>query len=270
MNQKVKTVLDGILEKFRTGDIPKAVALASFPIPDIPSSNWSFTNRTLMFLSGTGDARGFRQWKEASRWVKKGARALHILVPCIKKEVDEITGKESHALRFFKSAAVFRYEDTEGKALDYMQTELPELPLIERAREWGISVKAIPGNYYYRGYYVSDKKEIALATPEEKTFFHEIAHASHEKVLGKLKKGQDPLQEIVAELSAQALCHLVGKQAADTTGNSYQYIEIYAEELKLTPYSACLRVLADTEKVLGLILRGTIHDDTPEVTHEAG
>lgn len=270
MNQKVKSVLDSILEKFRTGDIPEAVALASFPIPDIPSSKWSFTNRTVMFLSGTGDARGFRQWKEADRWVKKGARAVHILVPCIQKKVDEVTGKESHVLRFFKSAPVFRFEDTDGKVLDYMQTELPELPLIERAREWGISVKAIPGNYYYRGYYIAEKKEIALATPEEKTFFHELAHVSHEKILGKLKKGQDPLQEIVAELTAQALCHLVGKQAANTVGNSYQYIEIYAEKLKLSPHSACLRVLADTEKVLGLILRGTIHDDMPEVTHEAG
>ena len=222
MNHNVKAVLDRILEKFKTGDIPEAVALASFPIPDIPSSKWSFTNRTLMFLSGTMDGRGFRQWKEAHRWVKKGARAVYILVPCIKKEVDEETGEESHALRFFKSAPVFRYEDTDGKPVEYMQTELPELPLLERAGEWGISVKAIPGNYRYRGYYQPEKREIALATPEEKTFFHELAHVSHEKVRGKLKSGQDPLQEIVAELSAQALCNLVGKQTADTTGNSYR------------------------------------------------
>ena len=87
MNNNVKAVLDKILEKFKTGDIPEAVALASFPIPDIPSSRWSFTNRTLMFLSGTGDARGFQQWKEAHRWVKKGAKAVYILVPCIKKKL---------------------------------------------------------------------------------------------------------------------------------------------------------------------------------------
>ena len=102
MNEKVKQVLNVILEKFKSGDIPEAVALASYPIPDIPSSKWSFTNRTIMFLSGTGDARGFRQWKQAERWVKKGAKAIYILVPCFLKQVDEETGEEKEVLRFFK------------------------------------------------------------------------------------------------------------------------------------------------------------------------
>ena len=176
MNSKVKSVLDEILKKFETGDIPEAVALASFPVPDIPSSKWSFTNRLLMFLSGTSDARGFRQWRQADRWVKKGTKAFHILVPCFKEEVDEETGEETQVLRFFKSASVFRYEDTDGKLLDYCQPELPELPLLDRAKEWGISVKAIPGNYRFRGYYSSNGRHIGLATPEEKTFFHELAH----------------------------------------------------------------------------------------------
>jgi hypothetical protein len=33
---------------------------------------------------------------------------------------------------------------------------------------------------------------------------------AHEKVNGNLKAGQDPLQEIVAELSAATLCRMVG------------------------------------------------------------
>ena len=146
-------------------------------------------------------------------------------------------------------------EDTEGEPLAYEQIEVPDLPLIQRANEWGISVKAVPGNYRYSGYYSSIRQEIALATPEEKTFFHELAHAGHEKIKGGLTAGQDPLQEIVAELSAQALCRLVGKQAADSTGNSYRYIERYAKKLKLSPHSACFRVLGETEKVLNLILK---------------
>ena len=120
-----------------------------------------------MFLSGTGDARGFRQWKEVNRWVKKGARAIHILVPCFKKEMDEGTGEEKDVLRFFKSMPVFRFEDTEGEKLDYELLEVPELPLLERAGEWGISVKVIPGNYRYYGYYAPGRKEIVLASPEE-------------------------------------------------------------------------------------------------------
>ncbi len=254
MNERVKNVLDVIVSKFKSGDIPEAVALASYPIPDIPSSRWSLTNRTLMFLAGTGDARGFRQWKEANRHVRKGSRAIYIIVPCFTKNVDEETGKEKEFLRYFKPSPVFMFEDTEGEPLDYEQIELPELPLVERAEAWGISVKAVPGNYRYRGYYAFSRKEIGLATPEEKVFFHELAHAGHEKIKGNLSGGQDPLQEIVAELSAQALCRLVGKQAEDTIGNSYRYIERYAKKIGLSPYSACLKVLGETEKVLNIIL----------------
>jgi antirestriction protein ArdC len=256
MNEKVRKVLNTIVDKFKSGEIPEAVAMASYPLPDIPSAKWSFMNRTIMFLCGTGDARGYRQWQEVNRFIKKGAKAIHIIVPCFKKVVDEKTGEEKESLRYFKATPVFMMEDTDGEKLDYETLELPELPLIEKAKEWGISIKAVPGSYLYRGYYSPVREEIGLATPEEKTFFHELAHASHEKVKGKLKTGQDPFQEIVAELSAQALCHLVGKRTKETLGNSYQYIERYAIKMKLSPYSACLKVLSETEKVLDLILKG--------------
>jgi len=256
MNDKVKQVLGVIIDKFESGEIPEAVALASYPIPDIPSSKWSFTNRTLMFLSGTGDARGFRQWNDVNRYVRKGSKAFHILVQCFKKVKDEDKGNETEVLRFFKSAPVFRLEDTDGEPLDYQLLEVPDLPLLERAEEWGISVKAIPRNYMFYGSYSKARKEISLATAEEKVFFHELAHAGHEKVKGGLESGQDPLQEIVAELSAQALCRLVGKQANDTIGNSYKYIERYAEELKISPYLACMKVMSETEKVLQIIMKG--------------
>ena len=112
------------------------------------------------------------------------------------------------------------------------------------------------GNYRYYGYYSSTRKEIALASPEEKVFFHEPAHAGHERLKGDIKGGQDPFQEIVAELSAQALCRLTGHEADGSFGHSYRYIEGYAQKLKITPHAACLRVLCETEKVLKLILNG--------------
>ena len=262
MNDKVKKVLATILEKFESGDIPEAVAMASFPIPDLPSTKWSFFNRTLMFLSGTCDARGYNQWRSAKRHVNKGSKAIHILVPCFKKKTDEETKQEKEVLSFFKAMPVFRVEDTNGEKLDYQDIELPDLPLIQKAKEWGISVKAIPGNYQYYGYYSPQRKEIAVATPEESAFFHEIAHFAHEKIVGQLKPGQDSIQEIVAELSAQALCRLVGKTSGTSIGNSYRYIKNYAEKLKLTPHSACMKVLGETQKVLGLILQPANQNQT--------
>lgn len=255
MNTKVKQVLQVIVDTFKSGELPSIVAYARYPIPNTPSSTWSYTNRILMLLGGTGDARGFRQWKEVNRWVKKRARAIYIVVPCFKKKVDEETGDENNILQYFKCMPVFRVEDTEGEQLEYELLELPDLPLLERAEEWGVSVKAVPGDYRFHGYYTSSKKEICLASPEEAVFFHELAHAGHDKVKGSMKPGQYPLQEIVAELSAQALCRLVGKTMVDTTGNSYWYIESYAEKVNMNPYTACLKVMGDTEKVLNLILK---------------
>jgi hypothetical protein len=215
-----------------------------------------------MFLSGTADARGYRQWQSANRHVVKGAKAIHILVPFMKKAKDDFEGQGDGktVLRGFGVKPVFRVEDTNGEKLDYQQIELPDLPLIEKAESWGINVKAVPGNYRYYGFFSPENREIGLATPEEKTFFHELAHVAHEKVIGTLKNGQHPLQEIVAELSAQALCEIIGKKQTDTLGNSYKYIDIYAQKLMMSPYSACLKVMSDTEKVLNLILNDKMSD----------
>lgn len=267
MHDRVKQVLNHIVERFQSGDIPEAIALATFPVADVPSGRWSFLNRTLMFLSGTGDARGFRQWQEVRRSVRKGAKAIYILVPCLRKETDDETGEDKLVLLGFKPMPVFRVEDTEGTPLDYEKVQLPELPLLDRAVEWGLSVKAIPGNYRYYGYYSPERKEIALASPEEKVFFHELAHAGHERLRGSIQSGQDPLQEIVAELSAQALCRLTGRETDGSFGHSYRYIETYAERMGMTPHAACLKVLYETEKVLNLILKGDPTDEqtaTPE------
>lgn len=256
MHDKVRQTLSVIVEKFKSGEIPEAVALATFPAANVPSGKWSFLNRTLMFLSGTGDARGFRQWQEVKRKVRKGSKAIYILVPCFRKEIDEETGEEKSLLSYFKPTPVFMVEDTEGQKLDYELLVVPELPLMERAREWGISVKAVPGNYRYYGYYSSQRKEIALASPEEKVFFHELAHAGHERLNGNIENGQDPFQEIVAELCAQALCSLTGHETDRSFSHSYHYIEGYALKMKLSPHAACLKVLSETEKVLKLILNG--------------
>lgn len=59
MYQNVKKVLSSILNRFKAGEIPKAIAYSMYPIPDIPASKWSLCNRTLMFFAGTQDGRGY-------------------------------------------------------------------------------------------------------------------------------------------------------------------------------------------------------------------
>jgi hypothetical protein len=202
MTKRIKEVMQTILKTFESGDVPEAIAYSVFPSASIPSSEWSLLNRILMFFAGTKDARGFRQWREAKRYVKKGAKAFYILVPRIMKRENE-EGEE--ILTGFMARPVFRLEDTEGEPLDYQKIELHDIPLIEKAKKWGISVKAIPGNYSYYGYFSSFKKEIALATKAETVFFHELAHAAHQKVIGDLNKESMWRKEITAELASTVL-----------------------------------------------------------------
>jgi len=256
MNERVKAVLQGILERFKSGDIPKAIAFSMFPIPEIPSARWSLMNRMLMFMANTRDARGIRQWNKAGRRVRKGAKAIYILVPWFIKEKNEETDEETNILRGFMGKPVFRVEDTEGESLAYeKKIPLPDFPLMERAREWNIAVSGAysgPGAY---GVYLSDEKAIYLATPEEMVFFHELCHAAYERAVGKFQKERLWAEEVVAELSAQVLCQLVGRRMDGALGNSYRYIERYAKVAGLSPISACLKVIDDVEKVLSLILR---------------
>lgn len=269
MQARVKEVLTKVLNEFKEGSIPDKIAITMFPFVNIPSSKWSLMNHLIMFIHGTEDARGFRQWQEVKRHIKKGSTSFQILVPCFKKEKDEKNNEDVSRLAGFTTANVFRVEDTEGEPLDYERIKLPTHPLMDRAIEWGIDVRAIPGNTGHFGYYSPDTKLIALATPEETIFFHELCHAAHEKILGSLKRRQDPIQEIVAELSAHVLCRIVGRDGSKFLGNTYQYIESYASKLQLTPYSAVLKVITDVEKVLWLILgKETEKVSAEEIQHE--
>jgi len=255
MSTKINETLFKIVEIFNSGKIPEAVSYAAFPSFDIPSEQWSFLNRIIMWMNGTYDARGYRQWMNVGRHVKKGAMAFHIFAPRLVKEKKE-TGEEDFSLVGFLQVPVFCYEDTEGEPLNYKKTEVNSFHLIEKAEAWGLDVHAISGNDVCWGAY--NGKEIKLATPEECVFFHELSHHAHKLVLGELVPGQDWKQEIVAELSAEALSRIFGLKT--TTGNSYKYIEGYAAQAGLSPVMACLQVLSDTEKVLKLILE----EDRPE------
>jgi len=254
LNAKVKTVLDSILEQFKNGDnIPQMVALATFPTANFPMYKWSLLNQLVCYFSGMTDFRGYKQWLEAKRFVKKGETATHILVPWMKKD-ENPEGVEKTHLAGFITACVFAVEQTSGEDLEYQKLVLPDFPLLDRAKELGISVTAIPGSYDHYGYYSQNKGVIALASPEECVFWHEISHLAQHKILGELKKGQDPLQEISAELSALSIGYILGRDGSKHLGNSYKYIEHYAKELDISPYKACMSVISEVEKILHFLL----------------
>jgi len=254
-SEKAKVCLQRIVDLFREGNIPKALAVATIPPQkDIPSAKWSLSNRLLQFLADTSDARGFRQWQKAARKVKKGAKAFCILGPKARtvKETDD-AGMETEKVIVagFFAIPVFRAEDTDGEPLSYEPATPP--PLVDVAEQFGLSVSYQTFASKYYGYYHGGAKRIVLASHESRVFFHELAHAAHERVEGKLVGGQAPGQEIVAELTAATLAQMYCPEA--NLGFSYEYVKSYAEKSQKTIERACLAVINTAGFVLDEILK---------------
>jgi antirestriction protein ArdC len=226
---------------------------------DAPIASWSLGNQLLCLLSGTADARGFKQWQEADRHVVKGARAIRILGPCKRTitETDKTTGErvKRSIVTGFTAIPVFKVEDTDGapvERVDYRPAVLP--PLFDVSTRLGVSVDWVPFSSRYRGCYSPAGDAIVLASWDERTWFHELSHAAHERVLvargGALKGGQQPRQEIVAEVCAAVLCRLYGPEGY--LPHSREYVDHYAGEAG--PARAAMRVLGDIGAVLAILL----------------
>jgi len=252
---KVNDALSRIVDMFTNGDLPAAVARTVIRAQetDAPSAQWSIGNRILMLLAGTEDARGYRQWQEVGRYVRKGAKAFYILAPrtVTITVTDPETGEERKEQRVvgFLGIPVFRYEDTDGEPIerpDYKPAEFP--PLIGVAERFGVSVNWGPFGGRAHGWYRPGTDEIRLLSHDVDVFFHELAHAAHHRIR-PLQGGQDQTQEIVAETVAAVLCQLYGYQGY--IRGAAEYVAGYA---KGNPGRAVLKVLAEVEQVLNLIL----------------
>lgn len=271
---KIQLAIAGLLDMFRSGEIPEKIAIATNPHFNVPSNKWSLNNRLIQLFHGTFDSRGIRQWGSAGRKIKKGSKAIYILAPrdfeyyqcqcgisLFGKSLEENKCKQCSAEIArdeikqgvtFTGVPVFRVEDTEGKGLPYENIPVPKHSFMKVAKAWGIEVKssAFIGNAY--GSYQRGKK-IVLASPEELVFFHELAHAAHYK-LGLLReKHQDSSNEIVAEFSASVLATIHGKKA--NIGNCYEYLEHYAKKKNVSVERAVTQLISEIEKVINLILK---------------
>lgn len=253
--------LQKIVRLFETGDVPAAVAYVTFPPPNIPLAHWSMGNRLICLQSDTNDARGFAQWKEVNRWVKKGAKAIYILRPkLVKKREEEMDDPEDKfKLIGFAAQPVFRIEDTDGEPVEYHQHPLPSTPLDAVARKWGIEVRSTFFDYSFYGSYSHSASRIELASPEETVFFHEMTHAADARLV-QIVSGVEPAQEIVAELGAACLSRLVGRQPQWNGGRHYRYVQMFAQAMfpNLPPREAvgkaCYKLIQRVAAALGLIL----------------
>jgi antirestriction protein ArdC len=255
-----------ILEAFRNPNrLPKPLAQVFIHRKDnVPCRAWSWRNQLLVALQGHKDARGFRQWEEVGRWVKKGERAFYILAPLSKKVEDEKTGEEKTVIYGFKGSAVFGHEQTDGRPLPLSDPEaarwVEALPLIEVAREWGLAVESFNGKGAgYLGAY-RHHSGIALGVKNLSTWAHELVHAADHRNGKEL--GQHWRSETVAELGGAVMLQILGYPHEADLGGCWEYIQAYAEKAGLEVIDACGKVLQRTCEAVALIL------DTAEALRE--
>ena len=260
---KAESAANQILAAFQNPEqLPKALA----PVfihrkDDVPCRKWSWNNQLICALRGHGDARGYRQWQQVGRHVRKGEKSFAILAPVkvpVERE-DRQTGekKTATAIVGFKSTAVFGLSQTEGEPVEVDEAAerwLDDLPLVDVAREWGLSVQSYNGQRDAALGKYSRRVSIAVGVENLATWAHELTHAADDR-LGKLtERGQHWRSETVAELGASTLLSILGMDADADLGGCWEYVSAYAREAKLEPIVACQRVLTRTCDAVALIL----------------
>ena len=255
--ERANAELERIVQLFSTKQLPDLCAKTLVAAPEKPSSRWSLGNQLLMLLAGTSDARGYRQWQDMGRYVRKGSKAFHILGPVfVKKRLEGDSsdpsdeGEEVEVLVGFRTIPVFRIEETEGAELPTYKPRDPP-PLLEVAERCGMRVNYVRLSAGIYGYTDYEQKVIGLATESWDVFFHELAHTLHRTFEPKTGHGQEPEAETIAQLVAATLARLYGKPA-----DSFAWTYIASQAQSSTPQQVgrlCLRVLDRAKKVLDLI-----------------
>ncbi len=268
---KAREALSGLVEKFESGDIAPMIAKALLTSEDSgrPVDGWSLGNQLITMLAGTDDARTFKAWQNVGRQVQKSSKAFSILRPMkqfcgVITEIDPKTKKEVER-KLFRIIGVaptprFSIESTEIVDEELWEKNLPKSldpenapNLIEVAETWKVEVKwSAQGSRIGAYGSTNGTDRISMFTHDEQTFYHELAHIAHAKILRARKEdlvmGQDPKQEAVAELSAAVLASMF---EGANEGSTYNYIKGYGNGDAI---SLIHSVISDIEKVLSLII----------------
>lgn len=241
-----------VLKQFKSGDLSPITRVAHIHLDDkAPAKKWSLSNKVLAYAqSGELDCRGYKQWEQAGRLVKKGEKAVYILRPVLvhmrKKDSEEL--EEKFTCIGFSTVPVFAVSSTEGSSAVSVYDPVKYPPLYEIAQKLGVSVEYAPVSDNKLGDCLTDGSKIRLGSHDARIFFHELAHAIHARIDGELKGGQHARQETIAEFTSVILMDLYGFE--DNTGNAWNYISQYSED----PLLAITKAMGTVEKVLKVLL----------------
>jgi hypothetical protein len=257
---KAEAAARTILRAFEdTNSLPKPLAQVFIRRKDSPHCRrWSWGNQLLVVINGYTDARGFRQWEQVGRKVKRGERAFYILGPVMKKVQNKETGEERTIIVGFKGLPVFGLQQTEGKPLPSGDPDIEywieSLPLLAVAKRWDLGVGTFDGEGMgILGRY-RNGEAIEVGTKNLSTWCHELVHAADDRN-GLLKeRGQHWRSETVAELGGATLLEILGFKREADLGGCWEYVQSYAQKEQIGVVEACMTVLDRTCAAVGLIL----------------
>lgn len=259
---RVQQAASKLIERFERGDLPAKLApIFLTHADDIPCRRWSWSNQVLTALAGYDDARSYLDWQKAGRQVKKGERAFYIFEP-IKRQItstDETSGEESKRMicTGFTVGARFGYEQTEGEELPARARDrefIDALPLVNVARDWGLDVRTYNAERSNAaGWYGGSA--IGLGVENLATWAHEMVHAADDRN-GTLTKapGQQPDNEIVAELGGATLLTLIGKPVDADLGGCFEYVKHYVDKIDGKLDRVCMKLIERIGRAVALIL----------------
>ena len=225
--QASKLVLNNLVDSFSSPEKLEDAVIKTFLEPiDVPQNAYSRMNRILLAVQGSFDARGSSAWRKLDRFPVNWSKQVFIMMPKTTTIKDKETDEDIVITTGFFLKGLYDAENTSGghvskRKMVYVTNPPKELPpLADVAEKWGVEInyKVNPSAY---GSFDQAKNEILLSTDNAGTFFHELAHKAHQKIVGKLKGSQDPQQEAIAQLVSGVLCRMYNQKMDKYT---YDYI----------------------------------------------
>lgn len=266
-----KQTADQLMEVFANQNFPESIAYTIIrkneaEIP-VPFDSYSLTNKMIaVFVGQTHDCRGYKQWSDVKRHVKKGGKSFRILAPLTRKieEQNEVTGEKltKTIVYGFKAVPVFADHQTEPDdpendqlyRFDYTP-EPAKLPyFLNVAEALGLKVQWRPmGAKNALGWYSPLDKTITMTSEDQLNWFHELSHSVHD-TFESLNSVPLDKAEAVAETSAAVLCAMLGIEAYHQQ-KSYEYIKSYCEDKSPQGVlSKISSILCTVEKVVTIII----------------
>lgn len=223
--------------------------------------NYSLLNQTLAYsqLMGRDDVEigpiaSYKKWQSLGRQVKKGAKAISLIMPVLIDKKDENGNKigDEKMQIFLMRNNWFSISQTEGD--DYQHEEKsPEWDKDKALEALGITEETfadVRGNV--QGYATGESIAInPIAEYPHKTRFHEIAHVvlghTKEHTLMDSETTPKDIREIEAESCSYILCQLLDLGGAS---ESRGYIKSWLRGRNEIPSKSAQRIFGAVDKIL--------------------